>query len=859
MIHDKTFSETQLNVSIEIQEQLERFRQEHRRLTERLRIRHQNGGDALTLAQERTASLDRVVESVWKWTSESSLCCVAVGEYGAGALSPHSKVETLFLMKPAQRDDRVRQIVSAMNQQFAGHSLLLPPKDCLQKAQTEPTLLRSLLSARWVAGDFSAFTDWSKRFHANFHRQRYGLITELARLSAQERQNHSPSEIEMDLTAHWGGIRDFQTFWYCLQLCGGGSSLDRVLSEARMRATEWQTLLLSYSQLLRIRHHLHFRADTQNDLLTKDLASSLAQEFGSLDRDKPKAPELFLQLALRCRSAIHRSFQRFVSRCRSKLNPEGDQKRIQYLKSLSESQVQLSEPSPERWMKVVRYSQTEPSLLSEFFKDIVHDHLQDVLAWDAPAVHEEFRSILKNKGKVGAALRSLHELGILGRYLPEFGRIESFPELDRAHHWTVDEHTLRSIEIIDEVVRSSDPALHDYQRVLEEVAEPHLLYLALLLHDCGKGLGPGHAAQSERLAAGALQRVGMDHDSRAKILTLIRHHMLLAHVSQRRDIDDPLIVQEVCDVVETADNLNMLLLVSYADLRANGQQAWSERKDFLLWALYFKVFDRLMFGDEVTPPEHTRVAAIQRKVLEHAGPGVSRDAVLRHFLLLPEKYALYTPLPQILSHIRLCERLQDQPVVTEWISHPQAGYTDLFVSTNDVPGRFAQIAGSLTSLDVSILSAQLNTRDDGIVIDSFQVCDATGKALVEPEFWKKVDRLLIDVIRGDKSVDELLSRRLTSGTEVRKKSGATPRIRIDNEISSQSTVIEVQSEDRLGLGYMIARCLAELGLNILSAKLGTEKSHAFDVFYVQTQSGGKISSSFQMTEVLEQLRSRLSY
>jgi len=180
----------------------------------------------------------------------------------------------------------------------------------------------------------------------------------------------------------------------------------------------------------------------------------------------------------------------------------------------------------------------------------------------------------------------------------------------------------------------------------------------------------------------------------------------------------------------------------------------------------------------------------------------------------------------------------------------------LVLSTRDLPGRFAQIAGTLSAQGISILSAQLNTRDDAVVIDTFQVSDEQGQAIVDAEVWRRVDRLLASVISGDRDLDEILASRHKSSDDLAASLPA-PRLRIDNEIASQSTVIEVQTQDRPGLGYRIAKALADLGLNILSAKLATERNHVFDVFYVQTREGEKVDNSFQMTEVLERLRSAL--
>jgi len=266
-----------------------------------------------------------------------------------------------------------------------------------------------------------------------------------------------------------------------------------------------------------------------------------------------------------------------------------------------------------------------------------------------------------------------------------------------------------------------------------------------------------------------------------------------------------------------------------------------------------------MFGDEISEPEHAQVAAIQQQVLEELERDLTTEAILRHFLLLPEKYALYTPHKQILVHIRLCERLGEAPVVTEWVPYPQAEYTELYLSTHDMPGRFAQIAGCLASHGISILSAQLNTRTDGVVIDTFQTCDAEGKAIIDKEIWRELDRVLAQVINGQVVVETLFDSRSRHVAIEPVAQAVVPRIRIDNEISAQSTVIEVQTQDRLGLGYHVARTLADLGLNILSAKLATERNHSFDVFYVQDRRGEKITSSFQMTEIMEALRGNLNF
>jgi [protein-PII] uridylyltransferase len=843
----------------------------------RLRIRHWNGARGDAVCVSRSALVDVLLQAIWRSSHESrhsdleltgaalSLAWIAVGEYGGRDLSPFSPIELVILEKPTSKGfvqstlEDILEIVRSTGLEV--RSSRLGFKECLRKAQNDFSFGFSLLSGRRIVGSESVVQDLIQRFKSGQYKNPLVYVHQLSEFLRQVHHQHgdSPYLLESDLDQGSGGLLDARALLESATVFFGGCNPDKLLAAGIMTPLEWSRLGAAREHLIRTRNHLHWVAGRPQNLLSYDTLAAVAEFFGYRDTRFRKAAELFLQSTLRHRQCIVTLLGRYVEQTKARLTGRAEPFRAPYLKLAAAPGTALSEQTPERWMKLFHFSQSQP-LLTDELKSTIRSNLPtwDMKSFNTITMHEQFRAILKNRGKVGTALRIMRELGFLGKYLPEFGRLDCLAQADRLHKYSVDEHTLMAIDTLDEVANSSDPALHDYRRVLDQATDSSLIYLALLLHDTGKGHGPGHASRSERLAARALHRMNFSPETRDKVLLLVREHLLLGHVSQRRDIDDPLIVQEVSDTVETADNLNMLLLLTYADLSSMGESAWSERKHFLLWSLYFKVFDRLMFGDEISQPEYAQVATTQQKVVESLGHEVDVDAILKHFLFLPERYALYTPLPQILSHIRLCERLLERPVVTEWIPHPHAGYTQLNLAARDVPGRFAQIAGSLAASGLSILSAQLNTRDDGIVIDTFQVSNAEDQAIVYPEDWSRVDRLLADVILGLRDLETVLEGRFRSVSVGQSGSGVVPRVRIDNDISAQSTVIEVQTEDRLGLGYHIAKTLADLGLNILSAKLATEKNHAFDVFYVQTQSGDKVTSSFQMTEILERLRFRLS-
>ncbi len=851
----------------------------YRRQMYRLRSYHWNGGRAGDVARLRTSLIDSLVrdaveasppagpQPAEQTTGQSGgVVWLAVGEYGRQQLAPFSPVEILVIGRTGKwapwgpLRERVETCLHSAGIEF--QLRMVPLKECLQLAQAGIDFCLSLLVARVIWGDEALFGELQQRIRSSVSKNPLVFTYDLERFLAALHQRHGASVylLESDIEADAGGIIDSQILCTALKLHYGQQGVERLLANGQLSPWDWQKFLRAQSHLLKVRNHLHFLMARRCNLMSAECLSALAGYFGYPKSPTLSAAEAFLRDTLKRRRHIHSLLTDHLEQEKTRLEEGSGDARGLYLKLAMASASPEAEETPERFMKLLQFNQTQPLAISESRKRSIRSRLSQWTFQDLSksGVHEGFRALLKSKGKVAPALRTMRELGVLGKYLPEFQRLDCLPRLDSLHPCSLDELTLHAVEVVDEVATSRDPSMQDYQRVLEQVSDPSLLYLALLFIHTGQSGGSGEAVQKERLAARALQRMNVEPESREKLLLLVREHQLLGHVSQRRDIDDPLIVQEVSENVETSDNLNMLLLLTHADWRARGRQEWSERKDFLLWSLYFKVFDRLMFGDDVSEPEHARVAVIQQQVLEALENELETEAILRHFLLLPEKYALYTPQNQILVHIRLCERLQGSPVVTQWVPYPHVGYTELYLSTRDMPGRFAQIAGCLAGNGISILSAQLNTRKDDIVIDTFQVSDMEGKAIVDKDTLSEVDRVLAGVIQGEIPVEELLESRIASLLQHSVGHGTVPRIRIDNDISSHSTVIEVQAQDRLGLGYQVARTLADLGLNILSAKLSTEKNHSLDVFYTQTREGEKITGSFQMTEIVERLRRQLS-
>ncbi len=844
----------------------------YRRRMAQLRWRHFNGTPALDLAADHCRLVDLSLQSLLKpsrlappgSTARSRKhCWLALGAYGSLELTPFSPLR--LLLTGSIGDGEANRVLEAARSRMAamgisGEVVQFSSRECLRRSQTDMGFCLELLSSRWLGGARSVGSDLQQRLRSTLVKR---PVVFLCDLEGHYRQMLDGGESSVyALTAGLeqgpGGLWCCRALLQALRLLAGTGDPVRILGKGGITPAEWTQLLAIRERLLQIQTHLHFLAGAPESDLLGEVGVRTARFLGFHDSRQLPALELLVRDILRRKRKLMALFEGYLERNKAAFLKGNEPFKSQYLRLVSQPEQGSEEETPQRWMKIFRLSQMEPGIVQPPMVSRLQARLHrwPDRYWRVSAMHADFRGILKNKGRVGSTLRRMRDLGFLARYLPEFGRLDCLPGISRGRRYSIDEHTLRAVDRLDQVANSTDPGLRDYRGLLEQVEDPSILYLGLLLHETGAN-GPDRlSGNGQPMAVRALQRLNAPPEDRDRVLMLVTEQTLLAHVSQRRDFDDPLVVQEISSVVETTDNLNMLLLHTFADLTSVDETAWSERNRFLLWSLYFRVMDRLMFGRELSGAEHARVAEIQRGVLEQLAGELPVDSVLNHFSFLPEKYALYTPLPQIVAHVRLCENLKERPLASEWVANPDGGYHELHLSTRDLPGRFAQITGTLAALGIRLLSAQLNTREDGIVIDTFHVSDLGSHLLIDDAGRRRVDQVLAEIILGKTRLEDLLR---GQRYEVRAEPGAAafavaPRLRIDNDISAHSSVIEVQAQDSWGLSYRIAGILAELGLNIVSAKLATERNYAFDVFYVQTESGEKVVDGARMSQILERLR-----
>ncbi len=845
---------------------LEFFRQALAEGYDSLKVRHAEGASGQESVRTHARLMDDVILSLTRLIAADAVAdglaatpqvVMALGGYGRGELHPLSDVDLMVIY-----DGKMSPYVQRMMQELlyslwdlglhVGHSLR-SLDDCVAMARTDFPSRTSMQEARFLAGDRRLFARFQRVLREEVFRRDFGqfLETTLMERDARYRKHGaSPYIGEPNVKESAGGLRDMHTAMWLGEAKFGARTLRELADKGLITPREQAAADAALTFLWRVRNELHFFSGHKNDVLTRDLQPRIAKNLGYENDATSLGVERFMRDYYLHARVIHRVSKRLIARCQETLSRRGSAERRRRQQALADGLVFFDgrlhladrDPSqlrvdPARLMKVFWHLHRLGCELSLDLERAVEDslHLVDDAFRRSGAVCELFLDICRNWGRVCQTFSEMHELGLLGRYLPEFGALTCLVQYDVYHKFSADQHSLLAVEHLEALAPGQSAESEGAAPVLSEVEKPELLMLGMLLHDIGKARGHGHVAKGIPLVRELTARMGLPSADAAAVEFLVAHHLTMSHVAQRRDIDDPKTVTDFAAVVGDPQRLRMLYLLTYADMRAVGPGVLTPWRARILHELYTRTLD-LLTGGRVAKPSRTQLA----ERLHAAAKGeVDLQAVKAHLAMMADRYLESTGVQRMAEHLRMLGELGEAPVVTALFQHPDLGSSDLVVVTRDLPGLFSLIAGTLAASGVNIISAQIHTRADGIAIDTFQVNDPAGDVVGSAAHWARPLDALRAVITGEQSVEALLARRRALGREATGP-GGPPKIALDNQLSDSATVIEVKCPDRLGLLYLITRALAGLGLDIVSARIATEIDQAFDTFYVQDREGRKL-------------------
>jgi [protein-PII] uridylyltransferase len=747
-----------------------------------------------------------------------------------------------------------------------GHSLR-SLADCVAMARTDFPSRTSMQEARLIVGDGRLFSRFRRLLRENVYRRDFEEF--LAQALAERDQRYrkhgaSPYIREPNVKESAGGLRDMHTAMWLASAKFGARTLRELADKGLITPREQTQADAALTFLWRVRNELHFFTGHKNDVLSRELQPGIATNLGYENDETSLGVERFMRDYYQHARVIHRVSRRLIALCQDTLSRRGSAERRERQQALADGLVFFDgrlhladrdpgafRQDPVRLMKVFWHLHRLGCELSLDLERAIEDSLDlvDDEFRRSPEACRLFLDICRTWGRVVSTLSRMHELGFLGRYLPEFGALDCLVQYDVYHKFSADQHSLLAVEHLEALAPGQSAESEGAALVFSEVERPGLLMLGMLLHDIGKARGHGHVAKGIPLVQALTARIGLAPEEAGVVEFLVAHHLTMSHVAQRRDIDDPKTIADFATTVRDPQRLRMLYLLTFADMRAVGPGVLTGWQALILHELYARTLAQLTSG-RVEKPNR---AQLEGRLRAAVGEELSVQAVKAHLAMASDRYLAGTSVPRMAAHLHMIHRLVEATVVvTELFHHPDLGSSDLVVVTHDQPGLFSLIAGTLAAHGVNIISAQIHTRADGIVIDTFQVNDPTGEVVTAAGRWARVLTTLGGVLRGEQSVDALLERRRAAGRPASPATGR-PKVVIDNRLSDDYTVVEVKCPDRLGLLHLITRTLSARELDIASARIATEIDQALDTFYVHDRKGGKLEEP----ELVDGLRGAL--
>lgn len=854
---------------------------------------HRQGAQGLEVVGGLTDLADVVILQLYQRSAEASralfqadcpCALLALGGYGRRQLNPASDVDLMFLHSaPISRS--VHTLIHFLIPLLwdvgftIGHSVRTL-EDCARMAAEDLSSQTAMLEAHLLTGDKALYDRMESILQGGLRRRRGNayIQAKLQERSARfAKYGDSVYLQEPHVKEGAGGLRDVHSATWIARVRHQARRLEDLEGSGLLTHEELQQLRQALDFVHRIRNELHYLSGRKNDLLLFHLQEPAAAHLGFGDDRAARGVERCMQHYYLQARTIFRLSERVIERCTQVRSSKESIMRRMRARDLGDGLTEINreihilprnrrlfEDDPVRLLKTFWYALQTGYPISSSAQELIREHLyliDDKFRQSSRALNF-FLAILRESKGVAASLRLMHELGVLGAYIPEFGDLTCLVQYDLYHKYTVDVHTLLALEHLESLGQDSTSYGEEFRAIVAELKRPEILKLGVLCHDIGKGEGHGHVERGAEMAQRVLTRMGLPEAEVAEVRFLVEHHLDMAHISQRRDLDDEPMLIEFARTVRDIERLKMLYLLTYLDIRAVAPEVWTAWKGTLLWELYIRTHTLLTRGIPEGVDELANATEIRERLSQELREEFSPPVVQVHLEQVPVRYLLTVPSAKVAAHLRMVERVtRGEEVAVQWTPYPLVGHSEVTVCAFGRPGRFAQTVGTLTANRMNILGAQIFTRRDGLVLRTFHVDDGKGAAITDDEVWRRFESDLNRVLAGQVDVGQLILSRQQEILSRPVRKGGTPlltRVEFDNFVSETHTVIDVRTHDRLGLLYIISRVLRELELDLRLAKITTEVDQVVDVFYVTEQDGSKVQDEQRMEEIRARLEAAIA-
>jgi [protein-PII] uridylyltransferase len=808
---------------------------------------------------------------------------VATGGYGRGLLSRGSDIDLLFLL-PAKQTAWGESVVEYMLYMLwdlrfkVGHATRTIDQ-CVKLALSDMTIRTALLDARLIFGDGALFDGLRRRFASDVVAGTARTFIE-AKLGERDerhkRAGESRYKVEPNVKDGKGGLRDLHTLHWLAKYIHGETPGEDGAESRVFSADEMAMFRHSEDFLWTVRCHLHFLTGRAEERLTFDLQPQLAKRLNYQDRRGLKAVERFMRhyflvakdvgelTAVLC-AGLEVQQLKASPGVAQMLNPLNWRTRRR-VRTRTEFRIENGRLT----VQDAQVFQRDPVNLIRYFREVeetkafVHPdaarlirtslRLIDDRVRSDPEANRIFLDLLTSENDPEDALRRMNEAGVLGRFVPEFGKVVSMMQYNMYHHYTVDEHLVRTVGELSRIEHgAASGALPLSTALIKQIQGRRVLYVAAFLHDIAKGMDGDHSVLGAVIARRLSPRFGLTAAETETVAWLIEQHLTMSNTAQSRDLGDLKTIRAFADVVQSPERLKLLLLLTAADIRAVGPGTWNGWKGQLLRTLYYEA-EPLVAGGHTVVAAHERAQSAQiefRKALAVAAPKLSADAFAAR--AYPD-YWLRTETKKQVAHAQLLAAMEadKKRLVVDVQADAFTAVTELTVMAPNHPRLLALFAGACAAAGANIVGAHISTTRDGTAIDTFLLQRAFELDADEVRRGERIGDMIGKLLKGEQWPARLLSKAQPA------RGGAAsfvvpPEALIDNALSDQFTVIEVSGLDRPGLLYELTSAISDLNLDITSAHITTFGEKAVDVFYVTDLTNKKVSSPTRIAQIRDRL------
>ena len=830
---------------------------------------------------------DCLLTSAWKFATEiqfpshnptdaEKLSIISVGGYGRREMAPFSDVDLLFLTpyKMTPWSENVIETVLYLLWDLklkVGHSSR-SIKDCLRLGSDDYTIRTAMLEHRFVCGDINLASQLNDKLWRNLFS---GTAKDFISAKLIERENRHEKHgqrymVEPNVKEGKGGLRDLQSLYWIAKYVYQTQNISDLVNLNVFRSDEYLQFEQAEEFLWAVRCQMHHLADRAIEQLSFDLQVEVASAMGYHDSRDQRAVEIFMQ-----------DYFRHATRV-------GDLTRI-FLTSL-EAVHAKDEPLLERIFKrkpkidydyIVIHNRlaiksekeflTNPINLLKLFSEalrtglLIHPNAMRLVSANLAMVNNEFRAsteaqqifleLLLKHGNPERALRRMNELGFLAKFIPEFEPIVAMMQFNMYHSYTVDEHTIQCLKTLAQIEKGElVEELPIASSILKDGVNRKVIYIALLLHDIGKGRSDDHSILGAKIAKQVSPRLGLNKQETETVEWLVRYHLLMSDMAQKRDISDPRTVRDFAKAVQSVKRLNLLTVLTVCDVRSVGPDTWNNWKATLIRQLYAETKAILEQGAEALNREN-RMTEAKKALREKLSEWDNKDIKIETGRHYPPYWQGFQVDAQF-AFAKLLRNLGANEIKIELTPDTDRDATRICFALSDHPGIFSRLAGALALVGANVVDARSYTSKDGFATAAFWIQDGDGSPYNQARF-SRLRRMIEKTLSGEVITREAIKER--DKFKKREKAFKVPTsITFDNEGSEIYTIIEVDTRDRPGLLFDLTRTLANMNVYIASAVIATYGEQVVDSFYVKDMFGLKFHSESKQKKLEQNLRQAIT-